>query len=78
MVGIREVRVTTRDGKDSAISVEYEGGATHRIVPHQLAIPSPLEPAAAKIRVVNRLKTLGSDLINIEPNQINIEWWPAV
>lgn len=77
MAGIREVRVTTPDGKDSAISVEYEGGATHLIVPHQLAIPSPVEPSAAKVRVLNLLTQLGTDLLNIEPNQITIEWWPT-
>jgi hypothetical protein len=29
MASIKEVSVTTTDGKDSAISVEYEDGATH-------------------------------------------------
>lgn len=77
MARIREVRVTTRDGKDSAISVEYEDGTTHLIVPHQLAIRSPLEPAVAKIQVVNLFKSLGTDLLNIETDQIVIEWWPA-
>jgi hypothetical protein len=77
MAGIREVRVTTTDGKDSALSVEYEGGDTHLIIPHQLAIPSPLEPAATKIQVAYLLRKLGADLLNIEPDQIIIEWWPT-
>ena len=77
MAGIRNVRVTVADGKESALSVEYEEGATHLIVPHQLTFPSPLEPAAAKLRVLNLLKQLGTDLLNIEPDQITIEWWPA-
>jgi hypothetical protein len=29
LASIKEVSVTTTDGKDSAISVEYEDGATH-------------------------------------------------
>jgi hypothetical protein len=41
MAGIREVRATTTDGKESALSVEYEDGDTHLIIRHQLAIPSP-------------------------------------
>jgi hypothetical protein len=77
MARIREVRVTTSDGKDGALSVEYEEGDTHLIVPHQLTFPSPLEPAAAKIRVANLLNRLGADLLNIEPDQIVIESWPA-
>ena len=77
MAGIREVRLTTADGKDGALSVAYEDGATHLIVPYELAMPSPLEPAAAKLQVVNLLKRLGADLLNIEPNQIIIEWWPT-
>jgi hypothetical protein len=77
MAGIREVRTTTTDGKDSTVSVEYEDGTTHVIVPHQLTFPSPLEPAVAKIRVVNLLKKLGADLLDIEPDQITIEWRPA-
>jgi hypothetical protein len=77
MAGIREVRVTTSDGKDSALSVEYEEGETHLIVPHQLTFPSPLEPAATKLQVVNLLKRLGADLLNIEPDQIIVEWRPA-
>jgi hypothetical protein len=77
MAGIIEVRVTTTDGKDSASSVEYEGGDTHLIISYQLAIPSPLEPAATNIQVANLLKKRGADLLNIEPGQIIIEWWPT-
>ena len=76
MAGI-EVRTTTTDGKDSAITVAYEDGTTHLIVPHQLTFPSPLEPAVAKIRVLDLLKKLGTDLLHIEPDQITIEWRSA-
>jgi hypothetical protein len=62
MASIKEVSVTTTDGKDSAISVEYEDGATHLIVPYKLAIPSPLEPSAARIRAVDPFKS-GTDLL---------------
>jgi hypothetical protein len=57
--------------------VDYEDGTTHLIVPHQLAMPSPLEPAAARIQVVNLLARLDADLLSIEPDQTIIEWWPA-
>jgi hypothetical protein len=77
MGGIRRVRVTTPDGKNSAVTVEYEDGTTHLIVPHQLTISSPLEPGAAKIQVLNLLRRLGDDLQKIEPDQIRIEWWPS-
>jgi hypothetical protein len=77
MAGIREVRLTTADGKDCALSVEYEYGTTHLIVPDQLAMSSPLEPAAAKLQVANLLKRLGADLQNIEPDLIIIEWRPS-
>jgi hypothetical protein len=77
VAGFREARLTTADGRDGALSVDCEDGATHLIVPHQLAMPSPLESAAAKIQVVNLLKRLGADLLSIEPDQIIIEWWPA-
>jgi hypothetical protein len=75
--GIRGVRVTIRDGENSAVTVEYEDGATHLIVPHDLKISSPIEPGAAKIQVFNLLKRLGEDLQQIELEQIAIEWWPA-
>jgi hypothetical protein len=38
---------------------------------------SPASPAAAKIQVANQLKGLGTDLLNIEPDQIVIERTPA-
>jgi hypothetical protein len=77
MAGIRQVRTTTTDGKDSAVSVEYGDGTTHLIVPHQLTFPSPIEPTAAKIQVANLLRQLGADLLHIEPDQVTIEWRPA-
>ena len=77
MTRIREVRLATADGKNSAVALEYEDGAIHLIVPHELTVPSPIEPSAAKIRVQNLLKQLGTDLLNIELDQIMIEWWPT-
>ena len=78
MARVMGVRVTRTDGKDAAVRVQYEDGATHVIIPRDLPIPSPSEPAAAKIRVANQLKGLGADLQNIEPDQIVIELAPAV
>jgi hypothetical protein len=37
MAGIREVRVMTPDGKDSALVWDTNTGQAHLIVPHQLA-----------------------------------------
>jgi hypothetical protein len=36
-----------------------------------------LASAAAKIQVANQLKGLGTNLLNIEPDQIVIEWMLA-
>jgi hypothetical protein len=77
MPRVTGVRLTTADGKNSAVAVEYENGAIYLIVPHELAMPSPVEPSAATIRVLNLLKEFGTDLLNIERNQITIEWWPT-
>jgi len=74
MAGVREVRVRTTDGKSAHVRVEYEHGDAYVILSDQLLLPSPLDPAAAKIQVVTQLKTLGADLLNIEPDQIVIEW----
>jgi hypothetical protein len=71
---IREVRVTTTDGKTAIVKVEYEDGTTRIIVADQLSIPSPLEPAAAKIQVANQLGNLSVNPPHVEPNQIIIEW----
>jgi uncharacterized protein YbjT (DUF2867 family) len=72
-MGIREVRVTTTDRKRATVRVEYEGGFTHVILA-DVSMPSPSDPAAAKIQVANQLKTLGTDLTHIEPDRIVIEW----
>ena len=74
MAGVREVRVTTIDGKSAHLRIEYEHGDAYAILSDQLSLPSPLDPGAAKIQVVTQLKTLGADLLNIEPDQIVIEW----
>jgi hypothetical protein len=74
---VMAVRVTTANGKDATVRVEYEDGVTRVIIPRDLPIPSRLELAAAKTRVVNQLKGLGADLQNIEPDQIVIEWAAA-
>jgi hypothetical protein len=77
MAGVREVRVATTDGKSAHVRIEYErgdAGDAYVILSDQLSFPSPLDPGAAKIQVVNQLKTLGIDLLNIEPDQIVIEW----
>jgi hypothetical protein len=77
MAGIREVRVTTTDGRKATVSVEYDDGRTQFIFADQLSMPSPLDPVAAKIRVANQLKSLSLDLQDIEPAQIIIEWTPT-
>ena len=77
MAGVREVRVTTTDGKNVTVTVGYEDGFTHVILTDQLSMSSPLEPAAAKIQVANQLKALGTNLTNIEPDRIIIEWRAA-
>ena len=74
---VMAVRVTTANGKDATVRVEYEDGVTRVIIPRDLPILSRLELAAAKTRVVNQLKGLGADLQNIEPDQIVIEWAAA-
>jgi hypothetical protein len=60
MGGVRHVRVTTTDGKNVTVTVEYQDGFTHVILADQLTMPSPLDPAAAKIQVANQLKALGT------------------
>jgi hypothetical protein len=77
MAGVREVRVTTIDGRQATVRVEYDEGVTQVIFADQLSMPSPLEPAAAKIQVANQLKKLAIDLQDVEPDQIIIEWTPA-
>jgi len=74
MAGVREVRITTTDGKSAHVRIEYEHGDAYVILSDQLSLPSPLDPGAAKIQVVNQLKTFGADLLNIEPDQVVIEW----
>jgi hypothetical protein len=54
--------------------MEYEDGVTRAILEYHLALPPPLEPAAAKLQAVNLRKKLGTDLLNVEPDQIIIEW----
>ena len=71
---ITEVRVTTLDGKNVTIAVEYESGAALVILKHQRSALSPLEPAATKVEVANQLTQLGTALAKIEPDQIIIEW----
>jgi hypothetical protein len=74
MPGIRQVQVTTTDGKNATVTVQYEDGFTHVILADQLSMPSPLDPASAKIQVANQLKALGTDLTHIEPDRMMIEW----
>jgi len=61
MAEIREVRVTTTDGETATVKVKYENGTTQVIVADQLAMPSPLEPTAAKIQVANQLNKLSTN-----------------
>jgi hypothetical protein len=74
MVGIREVRVTTTDGKTAAVKVKWEDGTTQVIFADQLRLPSPLEPAAAKVQVAKQLNKLNVNLQHIEPDHVIIEW----
>jgi hypothetical protein len=74
MAGIREVRVTTADGRTAIVKVEYEDGTTQVITADHLTMPSPLEPAVAKIQVANQLRKLSANLQHVEPDQIIIEW----
>ena len=60
MGGVRHVRVTTTDGKNVTVTVEYQDGFTHVILTDQLSMPSPADPVAAKIQVANQLKALGT------------------
>jgi FtsP/CotA-like multicopper oxidase with cupredoxin domain len=77
MRGIRAVRVTTAGARKAAVRVEYDDGSAQVILADQLLMPPPLEPAAARIQVANRLKKLTVAPQGIEPNQIIIEWTPA-
>jgi hypothetical protein len=77
MRGIRAVRVTTAGARKAAVRVEYDDGSAQVILADQLLMPSPLEPAAARIQVANQLKNLTVAPQGIEPNQIIIEWTPA-
>jgi hypothetical protein len=72
--GVRQIRVTTSDGKNITVTVEYQDGFALVILADQQSMPLSLDPAAAKIQVANQLKELGTDLMNIEPDQIIIEW----
>jgi hypothetical protein len=74
MAGIREVRVTITNGKIATLKVEHEDGTTQLIVADQLPLPSPVEPAAAKVHVANQLNKLSADLQHIEPDHVIIEW----
>ena len=73
MAGIREVRVTTTDGRTAIVRVEYQDGTTQVIAADQLLMPSPLEPADAKVQVANQLRELSLNLPHVEPDQIIIE-----
>jgi hypothetical protein len=75
MAGARDIRVTTIDGK-ATVRVEYEDGWTKLIFSDQLSMPSPLDPAAAKIQVANQLKKLAIPQ-DVEPDQVIIEWTAA-
>jgi hypothetical protein len=76
MASIRSVWVTGTDGRKATVRVEYDDGRTQVILADQLLMPSPLEPAAAKIQVANQLKKLTVAPQGIEPDQIIIEWRP--
>jgi hypothetical protein len=78
MAGVREVRVTTIDGRQATVRVEYDEGITQVIFADQLLMRSRLEPAAAMSQVANQLKKLAIDLQDVEPDQIIIEWTPAL
>jgi hypothetical protein len=74
MAGVREVRVTTIDGRQATVRVEREDGVIQVILADHLSMLSPIEPAAAKIQVANQLKKLAIELQDVEPDQIIIEW----
>jgi hypothetical protein len=76
MASIRAIWVTGTDGRKATARVEYDDGRTQIILADQLLMPSPLEPAAAKIQVANQLKKLTVAPQGIEPDQIIIEWRP--
>jgi hypothetical protein len=54
--------------------MEYADWTTEVVLADQLLMPSPLDPAAAKIQVANQLSKLNINLHHIEPEQIIIEW----
>jgi hypothetical protein len=76
MASIIAIWVTGNDGRKATVRVEYDDGRTQVILADQLLMPSPLEPAAAKIQVANQLKKLTVAPQGIEPDQIIIEWRP--
>jgi hypothetical protein len=73
MANVKEVRVTTIDGKNAAVSVEYEDGTT-RVAIDRISLLSPLDPAATRVQVANQLRAFGIDLSDIAAAQIIIEW----
>jgi hypothetical protein len=71
---VKEVRVTTANGIDATITIEYEDGSTQIIAADELKMPSPLDPSTAKLRVAEALRKSGVNLLFINPEQITILW----
>jgi hypothetical protein len=74
VAAVKEVRVTTRDRRRATVIIEYESGSTQLVVADQLKMPSPLDPAEAKLQVARTLNKLRVALPRIEPDQIVIVW----
>jgi hypothetical protein len=78
MAGVKVVRVTSHDGRQVAVRVEYDDGRTRMIFADRLSMPSPSMPAAAaKVQVANQLTKLSVGPQDIEPDRIILEWTPA-
>ena len=74
MAALRAVRVTTIDGRNAIVTIEHDDGSTQVVVADQLLMPSPLDPAVAKVEVAKALNKLRVALPRIEPDQIVIAW----
>ncbi len=76
MASVRLVWVTGPDARKARVNVDYDDGSIQVILADQLLMPSPSDPAAAKVQIADQLKTLTVAPQGIEPDQISIDWRP--
>jgi hypothetical protein len=76
MAEIKVVRVQTNLHKNVVVRVEYEDGVLRVLFAGRSSVlpldPMAADPMAAKIEVANLLKRLGTDLVNLELDRINV------